>query len=318
MEERLNKTVSVVVVTCGMNDYINSCLDSLKEQTYPGFEVIVIDNSLNPNFSQEILKRYPFIKLHSNPDNLFYCEPLNKGIKLSKGDFILCLNDDVILDKRFIEEALRGFSAGFNIGMVSGKILRQDRETLDSTGLFLSHWRTVKERGYGLRDRGQFEKAEHIFGVNGAVAFYRKKMLEEIKENGDYFDPTFHIFYEDLDIAWRAQRLGWKAYYIPKATAYHIRGGTVRSNCGIDKSYAFRYLSDGLLTDLIKNRYLTMIKNESFFSFLLRFPCIAIYDIFIWSYVLIFRPKLLKILLSNSKSIKSSLKKRNAFKNRSP
>ncbi len=155
MEGLSNKIVSVVVVTTGVKDYLWSLLDSIKKQTYTYLEVTVIDNSLNTNFSQEINKRYPEIKLYSSPKNLFYCEALNKGIELSMGDFILCLNDDVTLDRKFIEEALKGFEINERIGMVSGKILRSDRKTIDSRGLFLSLWRAAKERGYGLEDRGQ-------------------------------------------------------------------------------------------------------------------------------------------------------------------
>src|SRR3989338_6010416 len=92
------------------------------------------------------------------------------------------------------------FFVNEKIGMVSGKLLRSDRRIIDSAGLFLSCWRTAKERGYGLKDRGQFEKEEYVFGVNGAAAFYRKKMLDEIKLGSEYFDSDFHIFYEDLDV----------------------------------------------------------------------------------------------------------------------
>ena len=294
MAELSNKLVSIVVVACGIKDYLWSLLDSIKKQTHSPSEVIVVDNSLSLDFKQKIVEYYPGIQVYSSPRNLFYCQAQNIGIKMSKGDFLLCLNDDVVLDKSFIEEALKGFSIDEKIGMVGGKILRQDGVTIDSTGLFLSPFYTAKERGYGMKDKGQFNKEEYVFGVNGAVAFYRKNMLEEIKESGNYFDPDFHIFYEDLDIAWRAQNKGWEGYYIPSAIAYHIRGGTVRQSQGIGKSCARRYLSDELHIGLIKNRYLTIIKNESFFGFLLHIPFIFLYDIIMWGFVLFFRPKLIK------------------------
>ncbi len=201
MEDTSNKIVSIIVVTCGVKNYLKDCLNSLETQSYSTPEIIVIDNSLNPDFSQEINKDYPEIKLYSSPENLFYCAALNLGIDTSRGDFILCLNDDVVLDKKFIEEALRVFDIDARIGMVSGKILRSDGKIIDSTGLFLTPWRTAKERGYGLRDKRQYEKEEYIFGVNGAVAFYRRQMLEDIKIDTDYFDTDYHIFYEDLDVA---------------------------------------------------------------------------------------------------------------------
>ncbi len=311
-----DKIVSVIIVTCGVKDYLRSCLDSIREQTYTNLEIIVIDNSLNQDFSQKISRDYPEIKLYIFESvNLFYAEALNRGIKLSKGDFILCLNDDVTLDKQFIQEALRGFYQDSSVGMVSGKILRNDKVTIDSTGLFLSPWRTARERGYGSKDRGQFNWPEHIFGVNGAVAFYRRKMLESIKIGGEYFDSGFRMFLEDLDIAWRAQGFGWKAYYLPCAVAYHIRGGTARQDLGIDKPYARTYLSDELHLDLIKNRYLSIIKNESVFGFLMHLPFVLFYDLLILGYVLLVRPSHFKKIHSYSRYLKSAFKKRRMIKN---
>jgi len=310
MDFKSNEIVSIII-TCAVKDYLESCLNSIKAQTHPKYEIIIIDNLNDINFSQTIIKNYPEVKLYSQKENISYCEALNLGIKQSIGDFVLCLNDDVILDNGFIEKALRGFFIDSKVGMVSGKILRSDRETIDSSGLFLSFYRSAKERGYGLKDKGQFEKEGYIFGVNGAAAFYRKKMLEDVKEGLDYFDPDFHFFYEDLDIAWRAQRKGWKGYYISGAVAYHVRGGTARKNYGIDKPYARRYLSDALHLDLIKNRYLTIIKNESYLDFLLHLPYIILYDFFIWSYILIFRRRLIKKFLLNAEYFRNALEKRN-------
>jgi GT2 family glycosyltransferase len=304
-----NKIVSVIIVTCQVKNYLELCLDSLNKQSYSNLEIIVIDNSSDINLKQEILNKYPKIKLYSVSRNLFYAEGLNLGINKSNGEFILCLNDDVILKEDFIQRALEGFYLNKKIGMVSGKILRSDKKTIDSTGLFLSYCRTAKERGYGSQDKKQFEKAGYIFGVNGAVAFYRKVMLEEIKESNGYFDPRFRMFYEDLDIAWRANRLGWKGYYIPLAVAYHVRGGSARLTYGIDKPYARRFLRDDLHIDLIKNRYLVIIKNESFFSFLLHLVGIILYDFIVWGYLLFFKPHLIKYFILHLKYLRPPLKK---------
>jgi GT2 family glycosyltransferase len=290
-------TVSVIIVTIRAKDYLKSCLDSLFIQSSPASEIIVIDNSFKPDFSQEINQLYPAVKFFKGSENLFFSGGMNRGIKLSKGEFILCLNDDIVLEKNFIQEALKGFMIKKNIGMVSGKLLRGDKETLDSTGLFLSIWRTAKERGYGQPDIGQFEKNGFIFGVSGAAAFYRRQMLEEIKKRGDYFDSRFKMFYEDLDLCWRANKNGWRGYYIPRAVAYHVRGGSWRPDFGIDKVIGRRYLNDQWHYRLIKNRYLTILKNERILNFILHFIPILIHDICAWGYVLFFHPKVLKIFL---------------------
>jgi GT2 family glycosyltransferase len=281
--------VSVVIVTAGVKNYLKPCLDSLLKQACQPGEIIVVDNSLKPELAQEIHKLYPAVKIYSSSENLFYSSSLNKGLSLARGEFILCLNDDVILDKDFIQQARRGFLVNDRIGLVSGKILRANAKIIDSTGLFLSAWRTAKERGYGRQDCGQFEAPEFIFGVNGAVAFYRKKMLEAIKDQYGYFDKRFKMFYEDLDVSWRANKKGWQAYYVPTAIAYHVRGGSFRPDTGVDKPIARRYLNGQLHYELIKNRYLVILKNEDFLSFLLHLVPVLAYDLLVCSYLLIFQ-----------------------------
>ena len=311
-----NRLVSIIIVTAGIKDYILACLESIKSQVYSSLEIIVIDNSLNIKVADKILHSYPSVKLYSGPANLSYCDSLNLGIKASKGEFILCLNDDAALDKRFIQEALKGFSIDEHIGMVSGKILRLDRHTIDSTGLYLSIFRTAQERGYGQKDRKQFEKAGYIFGVNGAVAFYRRQMLEKLKIDSEYFDSDFRLFYEDLDMAWRAQNFGWKAYYIPTAVAYHVRGASARQGKGLNKRFARRYLDKDLFFDLIKNRYLTIIKNEYILRFLLFLPYIIFYDFIAYAYIALFRPFLIKDLFLKTIPVKSAFRKRESLHNR--
>ncbi len=303
MEYRLDRLVSVIIVNGGVKDYLLDCLKSVKAQSYTCLEVIVIDNSLKPQLSQRLCLNFPWVQFYYESKNLFYSNSLNKGIKLSQGDFILCLNDDVVLEKNFIQEGLKVFQSRDNVGMVSGKILRKDKLTLDSTGLFLSVWRTAKERGYGKFDRGQYEKSGFVFGVSGAAAFYRKDMLENIKEGDSYFDPDFRMFYEDLDVSWRANKCGWKAFYAPSAVAYHVRGGSFRPDAGIGKAIARKYLNDELHCDLVKNRYLTMLKNEILSSFILHLIPIVFYDLCAWTYILFFRPKVAKLFFFKVKCL---------------
>jgi GT2 family glycosyltransferase len=301
MNDMPDACVSIIVVTCGIKDYAFHRLESIEAQTYPALELIVIDNSGDPAFAARVAEGYPSAKLYTSPENLHYGVSLNKGIAMSRGAYVLCLNDDIVLDSDFISMAVRGFSAGGKIGMVSGKILRPDAKTLDSAGLFLSVWRTARERGYGAADRGQFDKAGYIFGVSGAAALYSRAMLGDISRGSACFDPGFRMFYEDLDVAWRAQKRGWKAYYVPGARACHVRGGSFRPEAGLGKAFARRYLNDELLCDLIKNRYLTIRKNESGPGLAAHIIPVLLYDLCAWLHVLIFRPKAVKIFFSRMK-----------------
>ena len=305
-----NRLTSVVIVTCCFGGYFPDCLNSLLAQEQANLEIAVIDNSLDKYFSLNTARDFPQVKLYAQKERLSYCQSLNLGIRKTESDFVLCLNDDVRLGNDFILRSLEGFSKSADIGSVSGKILRPDAKTIDSAGLYLSLFLSAKERGYAKKDTGQFETPGYIFAVNGAVAFYRRQMLEEIKIADWYFDPEFGFFYEDLDLGWRAQKKGWKAYYIPKAIAYHARGGSLRSPSGVGKRNARKYLSVELCAGLVINRYLCMIRNANPIDILLKFPAAVLYEFCVWSYMLIFRFKTLKIIFLKRRFLLSAISKR--------
>ena len=312
MKDKDPGSVCIIIVTRGIKDYLPKCLRSIMVQSHAASQVIVIDNSLDLKFAKDISVNFPWVQVYSSATNLFYAASLNKGMQLSEGEFILCLNDDVYLDKEFIKETLKGFFLRKDIGMISGKILRSDKKTLDSTGLYLSVFRTAGERGYGKPDLGQFEEEGQIFGPSGAAAFYRKKMLDQIREGEEYFDTDLVMFYEDLDVAWRANIFHWKGFYMPKAVAYHARGGSFRPDSGLNKPIARRYLDDKLHADLIKNRYLVMIKNENMLNFISHIMPVLLYDICAWIYISIFYPRVIAIFFCNISFLYSAIRKRKA------
>ena len=133
-----NRSVSAIVVFRG-KDYIEACLLSLTKQTTAFFEILAIDNSLDPVFTESLKSRFPGVCWRAQGENISYGRALNIGITGTRGDFILCLNDDIFLEPDFVANALEGFSRSPRIGMVSGKITRRDPGILDSTGLFVSH-----------------------------------------------------------------------------------------------------------------------------------------------------------------------------------
>ncbi|MCM8793765.1 MAG: glycosyltransferase family 2 protein, partial [Candidatus Omnitrophica bacterium] len=285
-----NFLITVVVVDWKGNTLLKNCLEALYAQSYKNFEVILIENEPPDDFLKSIKEAFPQIKIIVNKKNLFYASSQNQGIKEANGEFILSLNNDVILDKNFLREAVRSMQDDGEIGIVSGKLLSFDGKIIDSAGQCLSRSRRPLERGYGEKDTGKFDKPGFVFGACGACALYRKKMLEEIKiKDGEYFDGDYGLFYEDLDLNWRAKRFGWKAYYNPKAVAYHLRSGStkmIKPQWGLLGRYRFCSLSSEHKLMLLKNRYATIIKNENLQSFLKNLSSIFVYDFFLWIYIL--------------------------------
>lgn len=253
--------VSILIINRNGERFLMDCFESIQKQFYNKIEVFLIDNASTDSSLSFAQNNHKDVIVIANSNNEGYSKAANLGILKSKGEFILILNPDIVLTPNFIENCLLAIRKDEKIGSVSGKLLRfktdDNHDFIDSTGLILCQdIRRPLDRGQNQKDNGQYNKEEYIFGVNGAAPFYRRAMLEDVKIGSEYFDEDFFTYYEDVDIAWRAQLLGWKCYYTPSAVAYHYRSYLKSEDGNIGKMHA------------VKNRYLLYLKNEMAVSFL--------------------------------------------------
>jgi len=280
--------ISIIVVNYNRKDLLKNCLDGAMAQSFKDIEIIAVDNGSSDGSPDMVKAGYSGVVLIENKENLFFCKANNQGIEVAKGDLILCLNSDCVLEWDYLKEAVSSFNVGEKIGMVSGKILRMDKKTIDSTGLFVAGNRKPLERGYGKPDKGRYDNPGYVFGVSGSCMLMRKDMLDDIKDENGYFDETFEMYYEDLDLCWRAWKKGWKAYYNPKAKAYHARGGTSITLGGSNRRPGLNlaYIEDDLKKKYIRNRYKCMRKNDTMQGFIAHLPFILLYEIKIYFYII--------------------------------
>ncbi len=268
--------VAVVVVTWNSADYLPRCLDSLQELQRRPAELVVVDSGSTDGAAELVRGSYPEVRLIACDENVGFCRGNNLGIRATSSPYVLVLNPDTWLEPDFLERMLPAFEEP-RVGMVAGKLLRFDRVTLDSAGQLLSRARRPQDRGYGQPDRGQFDRDEPVFGVCGAAALYRRLMLDDIADPGpSYFDETFFAFGEDLDLAWRATRRGWRAAYRHLAVGYHARGGSATRAPRLRRRIALLGRSPELRFHAVKNRYLAILRNDSLAGYLANLP-------FIWS-----------------------------------
>ncbi len=299
--------ISIVLINWNGKRFLPDCLRSIAAQSQQPSEIFVIDNA-STDGSQELLLReqhHYCYQLVCNERNLGYCGGANQGIRQTRGKYIVLLNPDVILDAMFLEQLFNIAEQHEHCGILTGKLLRFDRQTLDSTGQFLRKNFSPFERGYGEPDRGQYDQAGFVFSSCGAVVWYRRAMLDDIQLDGEYFDESYFAFYEDLDIGWRAQLSGWKAYYAPTAVAYHYRGGGLseqkRSKHWFEAlpflpSVSFIEKPVFIQRHILMNRYLTLLKNAAWREIFHGLPAICSYELLAWGYMLCVRPILLAML----------------------
>ena len=271
--------VAVVLVTWNSESYLPACLDSIQRLVRPPAEVVVVDAASGDGSIDAVRRHDPRAGIVACSENVGFCAGNNRGIRATTSPYVLALNPDTILEPTFLEEMLPAFRDSA-VGMVAPKLLRFDRRTLDTAGQMLSRSRRPRDRGYGLPDRGQFERDDEVFGVCGAAALYRRTMLDAIADPGpDYFDEDYFAFGEDLDLAWRAVRLGWKAVYRHRAVGYHARGGTAGGGDSPRRWAALLGRSPEIRFHVAKNRYLCILRNDTVAGYLSNLPFILARDL---------------------------------------
>ncbi len=253
--------VSVTIVTYNSARFIRPCLQYVLAQTVADIEVVVIDNASSDRTPQFLQEFGDCVRVVYNTENNGFAGGQNQAIQLARGRWVLTLNPDVRLSPDFLSHLCAAGEEEKQIGAVCGKLLgmKEDFEipptpVLDSTGIYFTPSLRHFDRGSKQPDQGQYEKSEYVFGATGAAALYRREMIEDVALNGCFFDSDFFAYREDADVAWRAQLLGWKCVYEPRAVAYHVRS-VLPSNR--------RSLPATVNMHSVKNRFLMRINNIS-------------------------------------------------------
>ncbi|HEX2026671.1 MAG TPA: glycosyltransferase [Nitriliruptorales bacterium] len=259
--------VVAVVVNWNGADQLAGCLDALLEQDHRPLEVLVVDNA-SSDASRQVLQDYlarqhrsdPPLRVRWNRRNRGFAGAVNDALAMTDADAVLTANFDVTPRRDFVSCAVAALAADPRRGAVQGKLLRTHRTAsgeavIDTTGHAAFRTRLFRNRGEGELDRGQWDQPGEVFGVSGALALYRRAMLDDVAvdlgDRREVLDEDLFAFFEDIDLDWRAAMRGWTVWYEPRAVAEHERGGA-----GPRRTRRVEQLN-------FQNRLLTVLKCDS-------------------------------------------------------
>jgi GT2 family glycosyltransferase len=238
----MNKSpkVSIVILTWNGLKLVLELLKDINKLETKGLntETIVVDNG-STDGTQEKLRGYklqnmPF-KLIRNKENLGFAEGNNVGMREATkrgADYVLLLNNDVILPKNLLVQLIKVAEDDKKIGLLApkmyfakgyefhkerysnkdlGKVIWYAGGMIDWDNIYSSH------KGVDEVDKGQYDKQEETDIVNGACALIRKEVIEDI----GYLDKKIFLYWEDADYSQRARKKGWKIVYTPKTHLWH-------------------------------------------------------------------------------------------------
>jgi len=219
---KLLPLISTIILNWNGKEYLCPCLQSVKGQTYPNTEIILVDNASTDGSVEYVKNLFPDLRLLVNHKNRGYGAGNNRGIEEAKGRYIFVLNSDTEVENGCVEALWNCIETDQKIGVTTPKILLYDRrDTIDAAGLTVYPDGLSIGRGR-LEPQEKYSRREEVFFGSGCASLFRREMLEEI----GLFDAHFFAYAEDTDLGWRARLRGWKAYYVPEAVVYHHHSKT--------------------------------------------------------------------------------------------
>lgn len=215
--------VTVVVPTWNGGEMLGGCLGALRRQILPPARIVVVDNG-STDRSDEVLARFPEIEVIRFERNRGFAAAVNAGIGASDTELVALLNNDAEAESGWLEASV-GALEGERVGMIASKIVDADAAgRIDGIGLEVDAGGDPRQIAQGESDGPAFASPREVFGPIAAAALYRREVFEEV----GLFDERFFAYLEDVDLAWRARRAGWRCVYAPGAVVRHRRASTAR------------------------------------------------------------------------------------------
>jgi GT2 family glycosyltransferase len=261
------KKVSAIIVNWNGKNETADCIQSLLDQDHPDVEIIVSDNGSTDGSIEFLQERFSTsIRLLENGQNLGFGTAVNRGLKVATGDYLIFLNNDLVLAPNSLSELTALLESDDSVGAVIPKILYYEkRDVLNSFGVLVHYTGIACPTKIDQADDPELKITETACG--GIFMLPRK-----IYETVGGFDEDLFLYHEDHDLSWRIRLQGWKLMVTPKAVLYHH----YKFNKGIRKFYFSE-----------KNRLHIMIKNLECKTLLLIFPALLIVEFAQWVHALL-------------------------------
>ncbi len=226
------KLTIVIVNWNGLEDTIE-CLESLIEIEYSNYNIIVIDNNSSSAEGERLKEKFENIKVVGLKRNLGFANANNIGILIAlsnqETEYVLLLNNDTVVDPKFLKEMIKIAQSDYNIGILGPKIYYYgDRRRLWYAGGKLNmYFRHTQE--VGKVDNGQYEVIKETDFVSGACMLIRKSVFKNI----GLLPREYFLGWEDIDFCLAAKRKGYLCIFAPNSLIWHkVSASYKRKNLG--------------------------------------------------------------------------------------
>lgn len=238
--------VSVIIPNWNGQQFLQTCLLSLKKQTFKDFEVMVVDNGSVDGSVEYMHQFFPQFKVIELEKNVGFAKAVNIGIEKSQGKYIVLINNDTRVDKNCLYYLVKAADRHQKMGMVTAKMLQfNNPQLINGVGDYIDVVGHADNIGRGEKDGPKFSRSGSVFLVSGGGGLFKREVFDKV----GLFDEDYFAYFEDVDLCLRAQFSGFKGWYEPKAVIYHIHKATAKKI-----NHLVEYLQ-------FRNMTMTVLKN---------------------------------------------------------
>lgn len=241
--------ISIVIPNWNGRPYLEKCFNSLRNQDFSGYEVIVVDNGSTDGSVEFIRNHFPKTRVVSFDENKGFSRAVNAGIKRAKGRYILLLNNDVEADPRLLRYLHEAITTSGDADFCACRMMDfERRELIDGIGDGFPRKGKAFRIGHGAKYGPPFHgrRKGRVFGACAGAALYRKDLFEVV----GLFDEDFFAYHEDADWNFRANLMGYRCFSIPEAVVYHAGSSTTGS---LHNEFTVFYNIRNMINVIVKN-----------------------------------------------------------------
>lgn len=312
--------LSIHLLTWNGAQYVPYLFESLRNQTYKEWDLLILDNASEDDTVEKIKKEMDTlgvpVKLVENATNKGFVGGHNQLFQIissAPSDYVLLLNQDIYLEPDCLLKLVLFMNEHPDVAVIAPRLMKWEfddvqhkglensfTDQIDSLGLKIFRSRRVVEKYAGklwsvVKPKMQVSfRADsfvggtvlEVFGVSGALPLFRRSALQAVAfTDGTFFDELYHSYKEDVDLALRLRSIGYKAYTHLEAVAYHDRSAAgpaqMDDAAAIDNK---KKQSPWVKYNSYKNHLMTLYKNEYWQNVALDFPWILWYELkkFVW------------------------------------
>lgn len=231
--------LSVVIVNYNVKHFIEQCLYSvIKASKGLTSEIFVVDNNSVDGSVELIKEKFPQVKLIVNESNKGFSVANNQAIKLAKGDYVLLLNPDTVVQEDTFTKTLHFMdnhpeAGGLGVKMLDGQgnFAPESKRGLPTPMVAFYKMFGFSKLFPNSKRFGKYhlsylpkDKINQIDIISGAFMLMRKSVLDTI----GLLDETFFMYGEDIDLSYRITKAGYKNYYFPDTQIIHYKGESTK------------------------------------------------------------------------------------------